>query len=248
MRPFQLILGYDYHLWHSFAQKQAIYMTISHKKNNHCLIVGSSGSGKSYALLLMLARMYHSDNSLRTYFCDFKREDDYEFMASCPYYYAYNHVLDGIEEVYNIMHQRQSGKDKSRSPVLLIIDEYVVFILYLTGQDKKRADAVKSKISELLMLARSLNIKVWLGCQRPDASVFSNGARLNFGTTIVLGSGNNSLYDMVLSKEEISQTTDKTFKTGEGVIVQQGLPMRFLKVPKIEEIEQIHKTCIDALS
>lgn len=44
-----------------------------------------------------------------------------------------------------------------------------------------------NKISTLLMLGRSLRIRVIATCQRPDASVFKNGSRLNFGIIIVLG-------------------------------------------------------------
>ena len=250
MNHFDLLIAYKFDDWHSFKRKTPVSMTISRKKAGHCLIVGSSGSGKSYETLLLLARFYNADKSLRTYLCDFKGEDSFAFLKPCSYYFSYTEVFDAIYDVYNIMHRRQSGEDKSRNPILLIIDEYVVMILYLACRDKKKADSIKNMIAELLMLGRSMNIKVWIGCQRPDASVFNSGARLNFHAVLVLGNGgeSNSLYEMVIPKEHIPKVLKQNFKTGEGVVVFDNKDLQFIKVPKVIDINAVNEECIKALS
>mgnify|MGYP002228344905 FL=1 len=69
-----------------------------------------------------------------------------------------------MDIVYEKMHLRQEGVDKSRTPIVLVFDEYVAFILSL---EKKQKEEVMSKIGEILMLGRSLKVSLVLACQRP---------------------------------------------------------------------------------
>lgn len=74
--------------------------------------------------------------------------------------------------MYEIMHKRQCGEDSLRNFVTLIWDEYIANILALLGTEKKKAEAVMHKVSEILMLGRSLAVRLVIACQRPDASAF----------------------------------------------------------------------------
>ena len=46
-------------------------------------------------------------------------------------------------------------------------DEYMANILSLQGIDKKKAEGVMRKVSEILMLGRSLSVRLVISCQRP---------------------------------------------------------------------------------
>lgn len=42
--------------------------------------------------------------------------------------------------------------------------------LYQLARDLGKSDAVMRKVSEILMLGRSLAVRIVISCQRPDAS------------------------------------------------------------------------------
>ena len=48
-----LKLGYDYDAWHGYGQRDVLFTDISLKTNSHMILCGMSGSGKSYALVLV---------------------------------------------------------------------------------------------------------------------------------------------------------------------------------------------------
>lgn len=146
------------------------------------------------------------------------------------------------------MHKRQRGEDTSRHYVTLVWDEYMANILALLGSEKKKAEAVMHKVSEILMLGRSLAVRLVIACQRPDASAFPTGSRLNFGVIIIVGATLESIYSMLMPKELIDKVGNREFHTGEGVMLWQGSELKFIKVPVIRDEEKMKAICIDALT
>ena len=150
--------------------------------------------------------------------------------------------------MYEILQNRQSGDDTSREPITLIWDEYIANILSLLSTDKKKAETVMRKVSELLMLGRSLNVRLVCSCQRPDAAAFPTGSRLNYGVIIIVGAAIKSIYEMLIPKEYIEQIGNRQFKVGEGVVLLQGAKMHFIKVPIVKDEQRLKEICIEALS
>ena len=99
---------------------------------------------------------------------------------------SYKSTLQALEAVYARLNARQSGEDKSKHPITLIWDEYMANVLSLVNQDKKAASVVMNKVSEILLLGRSLSVRLTTTMQRPDAVAFPSGSRLNYGVVIVL--------------------------------------------------------------
>lgn len=249
MNDTNLILGYDFDKWYGYGIREAIYADASLKTNSHTLVCGMSGSGKSYATLWQFSKIYLlNQKQSKLYFCDFKQDDSFSFLQKCPRYYAYENTIDALEIVYNIMHKRQSGEDKSRYPVVLIWDEYMANILSLQGNDKKKAEEVMKKVSEILMLGRSLAVKIYISVQRADASAFPSGSRLNYGVIMILGAPIRSIYEMLIPKEYIDSIGDRKFGVGEGVALLQGSQLYYIKVPMVRDLEKMQRICIEALS
>ncbi len=247
MSSSSLLLGYDYDSWYTLGAKVPIETDISTHTNSHCLLCGMSGSGKSFATNLLLARIANSNNGI-VFFSDFKQDDAFGYLRHCPRYYPYDRTLEALDIVYDILHKRQSGEDITRTPVTLIWDEYVANILTLQGNNKKLAEDTMRKISEILMLGRSLAVRVLISCQRPDAVVFPSGARLNFGLILILGAPLISIYEMLIPREFIAEAESKPFKTGEGIVLLQGSEMRSIKIPKVTDVEKMKSICISALT
>lgn len=249
MIPSDLLVGYDYDAWYGYSEKIPVCVDASIKNNSQTLICGMSGSGKSYLTNQYMARIcVYGGMESKVYFADFKQDDSFSHLRECPRYYSYDKTIDALEEVYEIMHKRQCGEDTSRNFVTLIWDEYMANILALLGTEKKKAEAVMHKVSEILMLGRSLAVRLVIACQRPDASAFPTGSRLNFGVIIIVGATLESIYSMLMPKELIEKVGNREFHTGEGVMLWQGSEMRFIKVPVIKNEDKMKALCIDALT
>lgn len=245
----ELLIGYDYDAWYGYAEKMAISVDVSTKVNSHTLVCGMSGSGKSYLTNQYLARIcLHGGEDSVVYFADFKQDDSFAYLRECPRYYPYNKTIDALEEVYGIMHKRQCGEDTTRNYITLVWDEYMANILSFLGSEKKKAEAVMHKVSEILMLGRSLAVRLVIACQRPDASAFPTGSRLNFGVIIIVGATLESIYSMLMPKELIDKIGNREFHTGEGVMLWQGSELRFIKVPVIRNEEKMKAICIEGLT
>lgn len=246
MKQSKLLLGYDYDSWYNYKEKTPITTEVSTNTNSHTLICGMSGSGKSYLTNQIFARLCMFGG--KVYFADFKQDDSFTHLRGCPRYYPYDKTLEALDEVYTILHNRQSGADTSREFVTLIWDEYIANVLSLLSTDKKKAENVMRKVSELLMLGRSLAVRLICSCQRPDAAAFPTGSRLNYGVIIIVGAAIKSIYEMLIPKEYIELMGNRQFKVGEGVVLLQGTKMHFIKVPVIRNEQQLKEICIEALS
>jgi len=249
MKNSNILLGYDYDEWYGYGAKKAVYTDISPQKNSHILLCGMSGSGKSYATNLIFARIcLYNQSRGKVFFTDFKQDDQFSFMRECPRYYPYDKSLVALEVVYDILHKRQSGEDKTRHPITLIWDEYMANVLALQITDKKKADEVMRKVSEILMLGRSLSVRLVVSCQRADASAFPTGSRLNYGIIIIVGAPIRSIYEMLIPKEYIDEIGERQFGVGEGVALLQGSQLYFIKVPMVRDLEKMQQICVEALS
>ena len=246
MKQSDLLLGYDYDAWYYYGERVPITTDVSTRTNSHILICGMSGSGKSYLTNQIFARLclYGS----KVYFADFKQDDTFTHLRACKRYYPYDKTLQALDEVYEILHNRQSGADFSREPITLIWDEYIANILSLLSTDKKKAENVMRNVSEILMIGRSLAVRLVCSSQRADASAFPSGSRLNYGVIAVVGAAIKSIYEMLIPKEYIERIGDRKFKVGEGIVLLQGSEMHFLKVPVIRNEQQLKEICIKGLN
>lgn len=243
------ILGYDYDSWYGYGKREPLFADISLKTNSHIILCGMSGSGKSYALIRCLKALILANSSkAEFFFADFKQDDSFAFMRGCSRYYPYKKSIEALETVYDILHKRQSGEDMERHSVTFIWDEYMANILALQGEDKKKASDVMNKVSEILMLGRSLGVRFICSCQRPDAKAFPDGSRLNYGIIMILGAPMRSIYEMLMPKEYIDMIEDRQFGIGEGVLLLQGSELHFVKVPVVRNVEKMREICINALS
>ncbi|MCM1285797.1 MAG: hypothetical protein NC213_04075 [Acetobacter sp.] len=244
-----ILLGYDYDKWYGYAMKEPVLSDISVNTNSHTLICGMSGSGKSYLTNQLLARLcIQCGENSKVYFSDFKQDDTFSYLRNCKRYYPYDSTTEALNTVYEILHNRQSGKDTLRTPVTLVWDEYIANVLSLISEDKKQAQEVMRKVSEILMLGRSLAVRLVVSCQRPDAVVFPTGSRLNYGIIIIVGAPIKSIYEMLIPKEYIERIGERQFKIGEGVALLQGSELHFIKVPVIRDNDRLQRICIEALN
>jgi hypothetical protein len=248
-----LTLGYDLYHWHDYGLKLPINADLSSSNNSHILICGMSGSGKSYAQLGYIAKMFLTQPDSEFWFADYKGDDNFGFLRSCPRYRSYHSTLEALDAVYDRLNARLSGEEENRQPVTLIWDEYMANMLALVAEDKDKkpadriAPSAMSKVSEILLMGRSKGVRLVCSLQRPDAIAFPVGSRLNYGIVIVLGAAVRSIYEMLMP-DHIEQVKGREFGRGEGVALLQGSELHYLKIPQYKDFERVKELCVQALS
>ena len=232
----RMVWAYDRDTAYDFQMKLPVESGID--SHPHALLTGSSGSGKSVALLFLLGKRLQADPDTCVYVCDFKNSADFRFLAKSnyPYYFAGDDSFRGITKFYERFNAaRQSGETERR--FLLVFDEYPAFISRLQMQDKqektKKAGEILNMVSEILMLGRGIGFGVWIVTQRADASLFSGGSRDNFMVLLALGRLSREQKGMLFSGEELP---DRVYQPGEGVILLDGREVEEVKIPWITDV------------
>lgn len=243
-------IAYDYDTWIGYGRQVPLSIDISTHRNCHILLCGMSGAGKSYALLRTLALIIKTIPTCEIHFGDYKQEEAFSFLRrETLRYYGFHTVTDAINLVYNRLQARITNTDTTKNPVILVIDEYVAYMASLQNTDKKMASSIMSKIAEILLMGRSLDIRIICTCQRPDAVIFPLGSRSNYGIIICLGASLKSTYEMLLpSAEYFDEIGDRTFSQGEGIMLIQNSELRFIKIPQIDNMDKVKELCIKGLS
>lgn len=244
----RLMLGYDLDKWNLYGVKEPIEIDISPQNNSHILLCGMSGSGKSYHEHQLLARLILAEQGRKGeyFFSDYKSDDTFSYLFGYPHFFTYKDCFAALDTVHARLLARQSGADTTRNPVTLIWDEYMAAALNFISEDKKTAAVMMGKVSEILLLGRSLAVRMVICCQRPDALAFPAGSRLNYGVVGVLGGVVRSIYEMLLP-DHMEQVKGRQFDRGEGVVLLQGSELRFIKVPMVRNEERMRQICIKAL-
>ena len=238
--------GYDMEIWQK--SEIAVPITLDIKAYCHALICGSSGSGKSYALLYLLKQLLDEDVCL--FLLDPKNSEDFAFMKGYEHYYSADACYQGFRDYYEIFTQARKTMQASKRYVL-VCDEYPAFILQLKALDTlnktKMASEILSINSELLMLGRGVGngFGVWTICQRPMATVFQEGSRDNYMITINLGRLSKETKQMLFSDEDIPE--DKIFVKGEGLLLADGRGLTEVKFPYIRNIEEWKHSILEKL-
>jgi DNA segregation ATPase FtsK/SpoIIIE-like protein len=207
--------------------------------HSHLLIVGGTGSGKTYAERLILGKIVKYIGDAEITICDFKN-DDFRMFDGLPRHYGYDDCAEGLTEYYSAFQRRLDGEDGTTNPRILLFDEFV------TSREKKAADEVKSKLSSLLMLGRSYKTHIIIGLQRADAEHFKAGARDQFGAILGLGNLSKERKQMLFSeyKDEITADCGR----GTGYFLRDGIGISRALVPTVGDMAKLNRAIQHGLS
>ena len=185
-----------------------------YESHPHALIVGDTGSGKTYTLLSFIEAIAGFKAELVV--IDAKNADLSGLEGYLPEVYADpDDIKEQVAKFYEDMLERmkemkrcadyEPGKNYRvfRFPArFMVFDEYVA---YLSMLPKKEAEEVISYLQKIILLGRQAGFFVVLSCQRPDAKYLPDGVRDQFGLRIALGAMKDSGYTMMFG------TTEKQF-------------------------------------
>ncbi|MCP9083456.1 DUF87 domain-containing protein [Streptococcus sp. CF10-1] len=220
--------------------RRGIYFPISiDLKKPHLAVFGSSGSGKTYASQLLLAKAVL--NSAKLVVADFKGDLEFSFLAKQEHFYRFERVglfFDFVSDT--LLKNRQSGQDKSKSLIICFIDEMSA---YFTMLEKKERDIRIRQLSRILMLGRSFNIHVWISQQRPDAEYFGK-SRENIHNILLLGSFSKEVLNMLLSDDK--DVVNRRQSRGKGYLISSGEATKEIVVP-IYNIAKVQSKILEGM-
>ncbi|MDR2256214.1 MAG: hypothetical protein LBE25_09475 [Arthrobacter sp.] len=174
----------------------------------HALIAGPTGGGKTTVLRSLV--MGAVACGMPVLAADPKRIELSPFVGFPGIWVATapEDMANLIDSVHALMHKRNNQTEAANvtkqpqpvfEPVLVILDEYLILRQLLNklwkepvedenGKTRKRTGDHEAfgQIQGMLALARSSNIHIVIGIQRPDASHFEQGARDNMQQRIAL--------------------------------------------------------------
>lgn len=203
-------------------------------KTPHSLIVGGTGSGKSYFILGKIVSYLSLSPQAELKIIDPKSADLSllrfingleDNVATEP-----NHIAKMLREIVEKMEYRYKtyfndisafGKvytDFGLPPIICIFDEYSAF---LHSVDKKLAREVEDYIFTIVMKGRQAGITIEILMQRPSANDLNTNIRSQMGFKAGLGSMDKIGYNMIFD------TNDMDYKTvtekGAGYIQIDGI-------------------------
>ena len=216
------------------------YIQWNYNKFPHMVIFGSTGSGKTYLLKIILGRIGLHIPNAELIICDYKSDEDFTFLNDTNDFYRFDDCMNGLDYALQILQTRQKGISSDKHFVCLVFDEWASFINNL---DKKTGDAAKQKLATLLMLGRSFNVHVIISQQRLDASYF-NSARDNFSVVIGMGVLSKESIEMMFS--EYKDVLIRSKEQGHGSMII-GNQLREIIVPTVKDVDKLHNAILSVV-
>ena len=230
-RMTEMILGYDRNDWEQFQIKNPVEIVLP-KKTSNILIAGKSGSGKSLSARWYLWQLLHNQESF-VYIADYKAGEELPFEGS-PSYASGEKAFDMINDFYQFFTEVRSRKLRLQQHYTLFIEEWFGLLTYAENQSKKLKTELMAKISELLSVARGLNIGVIIALQRADASLFGSGAREQFQCVCSFGRCSSEQFRMLGFNGELESNPTSRYGAGEALALIDGQEsIKEIKVPFI---------------
>ncbi|WP_321832889.1 FtsK/SpoIIIE domain-containing protein [Clostridium butyricum] len=203
-------------------------------KTPHSLIVGGTGSGKSFFILGKIVSYLSLTPQAELYIIDPKSADLslLRFVNGLQDKVATeaNQIAKMLREVVEIMDDRYTnyfnsisafGKDYTDfclPPVIVIFDEFSAF---LHSVDKKLSKEVLDYIFTIVMKGRQAGVQVEILMQRPSADDLPTNIRAQMGFKAGLGAMDKIGYNMIFDTNDMDYKTVTT--KGGGYIEIDGL-------------------------
>lgn len=227
---FTLVLGY------SMTGRVSVNLS----KIPHILLGGSTGSGKSVLLKLLI--MQCVKKRAEVYIADFKGGVDFlpVWHEKCNIITEENRLLEVLTELVNELEHRKellrnsgyanigeySNANENKLKRLIFACDEVAEVLDKTGLSKDAKELVtkiEGKLSVIARQGRAFGIHLILATQRPDANILTGQIRNNIDFR-VCGRADNVLSQIILDNTEAADKIPKEsqglFITHDGVVFQ----------------------------
>lgn len=203
----------------------------------HLLLVGATGSGKTYSLYTLILTMLNWNVKPDLYFADPKNSS----LVVLGNRIAQDNTAGTIEEIMILLerfHEKMQErkieiKDRLNEKLdadyrywnlpanIMIIDEYSGFQSAVNTMEKKTRDKVSMMIRDIVLQGRQLGFVLWIVMQKSDSTDLSTNTRSNLLWKVVLGNATRTTY--LTAFEESANLPVRNFGCGQGLYSYQGI-------------------------
>lgn len=215
-----MILGYKKGDYRQYGLKIPVDIILP-KKESHILIAGKSGSGKSASARWYLYNMLDAGESL-VFISDYKGGEEYQQFEGTSAYGSGEAAIHMIEEFYDFFTEVRRKRIRLEQHYTLFIEEWFGLLTYAETRDKKLKAEIMAKVSEMLAVARGLNLGIMLCVQRADASNFSSGSREQFQCVLSFGRCSAEQFRMLGFSGEMDENPTGSYKAGQALALIDG--------------------------
>lgn len=210
----------------------------------HFLIVGKTGSGKTYFMFSLLLQALLKD--CKIYVIDPKNSDLAQIGKLVGHFGTdIESTLGLLNDFRTVINDRKktlkelSSGDLARDyraydlkPILLVFDEYAAFISRLSSKPKSVRDKVSEVVDTVVFEGRQLGIFLICGMQKSDASTFPTRLRDNMMFRCVLGNSEQTTLVTTFGYENIPKIL---MELGQGLYMtsKTNVP-KFINTPTLD--------------
>lgn len=200
------------------------------------LLVGITGSGKSYALMGLIAQLLNWPVHPIVYYADPKGSD----IAVLGGALAPDRTADDIDGIIDLLRQfydcmmarkaemrdKLNGKlsadftDFQLPAYIFMLDEFAAFQASI-NRDKKRRDEVEELMRNVVLMGRQLGFNMWIAMQKSDSSDIPTAIRDNLPWKICLGNAPSTTLMTIFG--HVADLPNRHFGKGQGLIYCDGI-------------------------
>lgn len=200
---------------------------------HHMLIIGQTGSGKSYCLYNLILQMISKPEPYELYIADPKYSGLYVLGTIVSQEHTAVSVDEIIQLLRNFEERMQERKqefskklllkldsdyrDFDLQPICLIIDEYSSFRASLGRYDKKTRDFVDEIIGNIIREGRQLGCFCIISQQQSNATNLPTELKENMPCKLILGMAERQTYMTALGV--YPDIARRNFEQGQGLLV-----------------------------
>ena len=200
------------------------------------LMVGITGSGKSYALMGLIAQLRNWPISPVIYYADPKGSDIAVLggtLAPARTADDIDGIIDLLRQFYGSMMERKaemrdklSGKlgsdfsDFQLPAYIFLFDEFAAFQASI-AKDKKRRDEVEEILRNIILMGRQLGFFTWIAMQKSDSTDIPTAIRDNLPLKICLGNAPATTLMTIFGRS--ADLPSRHWGKGQGLIYCDGI-------------------------
>lgn len=219
----------------------------------HCIIAGSTGSGKTYFLNYIICNLVYQKAEI--YFIDPKRADVLAIgkVVNNKVACYEDEIIKMLEEIKQKMDERMiliekvnktnaTYRDLGLCPLFLVFDEVAAVKAMFKKENREKMDNL---LKNVVMMGRSIGVQVILVMQQPNAEVIPTAIRDNMGFRVYFGTPKTEVRNMIFGANLELMTISKN-ERGVGYFSLRGSepylyysPNLGYKFDFVEEIERL---------
>ncbi len=230
----------DFHEFYDYANERSDYQLFINDgvyvDLQHMLLVGQTGTGKTYALYSLILQMCIKRVLYNLFLADPKGSSLFVAGSLMRLPDERNaveieEIIDSLEKFNQALNKREldmRGKLKRKldsdyrdfdlEPYVFIFDEYAAFQAAMANEPKAMRDKVNSLLTNIVLKGRQLGFFLFVVMQKSDADIIKTALRDNLPLKIVLGNAEKTTYTTAFGPG--ADIPDRLFEIGEGVFTE----------------------------